>query len=69
MIRFALQAVSEIQGRQNSEMHRMTLTDFEHLEVKNTLYTPNTYPRGPNLGPFRSATSGFQDMALFTIPH
>ncbi len=43
LVRFALrQAVSKIQGRQKSEMHRMTKTDIELLTVNITLYTLNT---------------------------
>ncbi len=53
--------ISDIQGRQKSEMHRKTQTELEHLTVKSTLYTLNTYPWGPNFRPFRSSTSGFQD--------
>ena len=42
LVRFTLRlAVSEIQGRQKSEIHRMKL---EHLTVKSTLYTLNAYP-------------------------
>ncbi len=40
-------------------------TELQHLTVKSTLYTLNTYPRGPNFAPFRSTTSGFQDITLF----
>ncbi len=35
--------------------------NFEHLTVKSSLYTLNTYPRGPNFSPFRSTISRFQD--------
>ena len=81
-----------------SEMHRMSPTVLEHLTIKSTPYTLNTYPRGPNFGrfvlrlavfntqkypihptytlprgpnfgPFRSTTSGFQDITRFIIPH
>ncbi len=65
LVRFALRlAVSEIQhvqGGQKSEMHRMSQTELEHLTVKSTPYTLNTYPSGPNFGPFRSTTSCFRD--------
>ncbi len=36
-------------------------TELEHLTVKSTLYTLNTYPRGPNFDPFLSMTSHFWD--------
>ena len=36
-------------------------TELERVTVKSTPYTINTYPRGPNFGPFRSTTSCFQD--------
>ena len=52
MVHFALQlAVSKIQhvhvqDHRKSEMHRMTPieTELEHLIVKSTLYTLNTFP-------------------------
>ena len=34
-------------------------TELEHLRIKSTLHTVNTYPRGPNCGPFRSITNRF----------
>ncbi len=36
-------------------------TDPEHLTVKSTLYTLNTYPWGPPFAPFRSTISRFRD--------
>ncbi len=36
-------------------------TKLEHLTVKSTLYTLNTYPCGPNFRSFRSTTSRFRD--------
>ena len=35
--------------------------NLKHLTVKSTLYTLNTYPRGPNFDPFRSMVSRFRD--------
>ncbi len=34
-------------------------TELEHLAVKSTINTLNTYPRDPNFGPFRSTISRF----------
>ncbi len=44
-------------------MHR---TELEHLSVKSTLYTLNTYPTGQYFGPFCSTStcSGLQDTRL-----
>ena len=40
----------------------MTRTELEHLKVvKSDLHTLNTYPLGPNFGPFRSMTNRFRD--------
>ncbi len=36
-------------------------TELEHLRVKSTLYTLNTYPWGPNFAPFLSTISRFRD--------
>ncbi len=36
-------------------------TELDDSAVKSTLYTLNTYPWGPNFGPFRFMISGFQD--------
>ncbi len=36
-------------------------TELEHLTVKNTLYTLNTYPWRPNFGPLRSTISRMWD--------
>ena len=36
-------------------------TDLEDSTVKSTLYVPNTYPGGPNFGPFRSKISRFRN--------
>ncbi len=36
-------------------------TELEHLTVKSTLHMLSTYPWGPNVGPFRSTISCFQD--------
>ncbi len=36
-------------------------TSIEHLTVKGTLYTIDTYPWSPNFGPLRSTTSRFRD--------
>ena len=44
-------------------------TELEHLTVKSVLHTLYAYPRGPNFGPFRSMTSGFQAISHFIIPH
>ncbi len=35
--------------------------NLQHLTVKSTLYTLKTYPRGPNVRPFRSTISHFRD--------
>ena len=35
-------------------------TELDHITAKRRLYTLNTYPRGPNFGPFRSTTSRFR---------
>ncbi len=40
-------------------------TELEHLTAKSTLCTVNTYPWGPNFGPFCSTASGFEDIAHF----
>ena len=37
------------------------LTDLGHFTVKSTLYTLNTYPWGPNFGPFGSTISRFRE--------
>ena len=57
-----------MQGRQKLERSPETRKcterlqiELKHLTVKTTLYTLNTYPRGPNVGPFRSTTSSFRD--------
>ncbi len=39
-------------------------TELEYLTVKKLLYTWNTYPWGPNFGPFHSTTIDFQDTRL-----
>ena len=44
---------------------KMNLNSQYHLAV----YTLTTYPWGPNFGPFRTTTSGSQDIALLKIPH
>ncbi len=44
-------------------------TEIEKITVKTTLYTLSSYPWGPNFHSFHSTTSGFQDIAHFTIPH
>ncbi len=47
--------------------HRMTQNWTWTLNSKNTLYTKymlNTYVRGPNIGPFSSASSRFLDTRL-----
>ena len=36
--------IPHVQGRQKSEMHRVTQTEFEHLTVTSTPYTLITYP-------------------------
>ncbi len=41
--------------------------ELEHLTVKSTLYTLNTYPRAPNVGPFRSTISHFRDTTSVKI--
>ncbi len=37
-------------------------TELDHITVKRTLYTLNTYPWGPNFSPFRSTISRFRDI-------
>ena len=55
---FALwQAVSEIQGRRKSEMHRMTPNSTWTLKESKL---PCIHSRGPNFGLFRSTISNFQ---------
>ena len=49
------------------EMHQWPQTELEHLTVKTTLYTLNTYPWGPNFSPFHSTTSSFQDTGSLKI--
>ncbi len=45
LVRFDLPlAVSEIEGRQKSEMHQVTQTELEHLTVQSNLHTLKTYP-------------------------
>ena len=36
-------------------------TELEHLTLKSTLHTLNTYSQGPNFGSFRSTVSRFRD--------
>ncbi len=65
LVRFALRlGVSEIQGRQNQKCTKWPQTELEHLTVKSTLYTLNTYLWGPNFGPFRPTASRFRDTKL-----
>ena len=46
-------AFFKIYGRRKSELHWMTpIWTWEHLTVKSTLCTLNTYPWGPNFGQF-----------------
>ena len=42
-------------------------TDFEILTVISTSYTLSNYPRGPNLDPFCSMASHFQDIRFTKI--
>ena len=41
--------------------------NFEHLTIKSTLYTHNTYSCGPNFNPFCSTISDFQDTRSLKI--
>ena len=65
LVRFGLRLfVSAIQHTQSLwkwEMHRMPQIELGHSTVKCSLYTLNTYPRGPNFGPSRSTISSFRD--------
>ena len=62
LVRFAQWlCVSEIQGYQKSEMHRMTQIDLEQLTVKSIMRILNTSPWNPIFCPFRSTTNDFQD--------
>ncbi len=64
-VHFALGlTVSEIQVLKCAEWPQ---TELEHLTVKSTPYTLNSYPWGTNFAPLRSMTSGFQDIAHFKI--
>ncbi len=45
---------------QNQKSTECSQTEIEHLTVKTTLYTPNAYHRGPNIGQFCSTTSSCQ---------
>ena len=58
-LRLVISEIKHVHGGQKTEMHRMTQIELEDLTVKSTLYTLNTYPRGPNFGPFRSIISRF----------
>ncbi len=64
LVRFPLRlAVSEIQyeqGRQKSEMHRMTLNWAWQLNSQK--YSIHIYLLGPNCRPFFSTISGFRDI-------
>ena len=68
LVRFALRsAVFKIQDRRKPEMHQMAQTEFEHLTVKGTLYTLNTYPWSPHFSLFCSTNSRFRDARSSTI--
>ena len=75
LVSFALRlAICEIQMYnmykvgENRKCTEWPQTELEHLTVKSTLHTLNTYPWGPKFGPFHSKTNGFQDIAHFIIP-
>ena len=46
---------------ENQKCTQWPQNELEHLTVKSTLYTLNTYPWGPNCGPFHSTISHFRD--------
>ena len=52
---------------ENQKCTEWPQTELEHLAVKSTLCTLNTYPWGPNFGPFCSTISCFRDTNMYKI--
>ncbi len=46
---------------ENRQCTEWPLAELEHLTVKSTLYSLNTYPWDPNFGPFHCTISHFRD--------
>ena len=57
-----------VQGQQNRKCTEWPQTELEHLTVKGTLYTLNTYPWGSNFGLFCSTIKHFQDTTCTRLP-
>ncbi len=51
------QGFSRYKVDENRKCTELLRTELEHLTVKIILYAQNTYPWGPNFGPFRSTTN------------
>ena len=58
----------DMRSPENRKWTEWPKTELEHLTVKSTLYTFNTYPCGPNFGPFRSTISRFRDTTCIRSP-